>query len=397
MISVRLGSWTQAPPPAARRSPLRAAILLGVTVMALMFFGLTMLYSTSFGFGAGETLFLKQSLWAGLGVLAAGVTYFLGYRRCLAMAYPLAGLSAILLVVALFCPSVKGAHRWIPLFMGANIQPSELAKLAVALCLAHHTALRPRSRHPLADGQWRPLLAVSMVLLLVLMGRDLGSTVLLVVTAAGMMFVAGVRLRYLAPLPLGIPLLVLCIKWLSPVRWARIVSFLEPERYQQDIAYQLWNSLLALGSGNWFGLGFAQSRMKALYLPEAHTDFIVAIVGEELGLAAILALLAGYALVFVLGVVISMRAAERSGMLLGFGLTLLLALQAMINLGVVSGALPTKGMPAPFLSYGGSNLIMCFMAVGLLMSIAMDAGRPEAEAAGRQVRLARAGQAGGGE
>ncbi len=396
MTGLRFTNWTKERVPDARMPSLRTAISLGVVVMALMFFGLTMLYSTSFGFGAGETLFLKQSLWAGLGVMAAGAVYFVGYRRSLALAYPLMGLSAVLLVVALFCPGIKGAHRWIPLFMGANIQPSELAKLAVVLCLARHAALRPRGRRLLAERQWPSLVAVGVVLGLVLAGRDLGTTVLLVVTAVGVLFAAGLRLRYLIWMPLAVPPLVLCLKWLSPVRWARVVSFLEPEKYQQDIAYQLWNSMLALGSGSWFGLGFAQSRMKALYLPEAHTDFIVAIVGEELGLVAILVLLLGYALVFALGIAISVGAADRAGMLLGFGLTLLLALQAMINLGVVSGALPTKGMPAPFLSYGGSNLMMCFVAVGLLMSIAMDAGVPVPEdaVAGRQVRM---GRAGGGE
>jgi cell division protein FtsW len=389
MIELKFTSWRKSWSSESRTPSLRVAIPLAVMVMAMTFFGLTMLYSTSFGFGAGEKMFLKQSLWAGVSVVAAATVYLLGYRRCLALSYPLLAVGAVLLVVALFSAERKGAHRWIPLFFGANIQPSELAKLAVALTVARYAALRPRGGRQFAEAQWRALAAVGGVIVLVLAGRDLGTTVLLVMAVGGILFAAGIRLRWLLPLPLAAPVALVCIKWLSPVRWDRIISFLDPEKYQQDIAYQLWNSILALGSGNWLGLGFTQSRMKALYLPEAHTDFIVAIVGEELGLVAILALMGGYALIFIFGLVISVRAADRPGMLLGFGLTLLLTMQAMINLGVVSGALPTKGMPAPFLSYGGSNLVMSFLAIGLLLSIAMDPGAPADDAApsGRQLRL----------
>lgn len=389
MIELKFTSWKKSWSAESRTPSLRVAIPLAVIVMAMTFFGLTMLYSTSFGFGAGEKMFLKQSLWAGISVVAAAAVYLFGYRRCLRLSYPLLAAGAVLLLVALFSPEKKGAHRWIPLLFGANIQPSELAKLAVALCLARYAALRPRGGRQFAEAQWLALAAVGGVIALVLAGRDLGTTVLLVMTVGGVLFAAGIRLRYLLPLPLMAPVVVVCIKWLSPVRWDRIVSFLEPEKYQQDIAYQLWNSILALGSGNWLGLGFTQSRMKALYLPEAHTDFIVAIVGEELGLMAILALMGGYVLIFIFGLLISVRAADRPGMLLGFGLTLLLTMQAMINLGVVSGALPTKGMPAPLLSYGGSNLVMSFIAIGLLLSIAMDPGAVAEDAvpSGRQLRL----------
>lgn len=377
----------------SRPPAVRLAIPLAILALAMTFFGLTMLYSTSSGIGAGDQLFLKQSLWAGMGTVAAGGVYLFGYRRCLQLAYPLLGLTIILLLVALFFPERKGAHRWITLYRGINFQPSELAKLALAICLARYAAARPRAGRQFAEGLAPAVVAAMVMILLVGAGRDLGTTCLLLVTGLGILTAAGAPLRYLLLPPVIAPLMILCIKWLSPVRWDRIVSFLDPERYQQDISYQLWNSLLALGSGSWFGLGFTESRMKALYLPEAHTDFIVSIIGEELGLAAIIALLLGYALMCIIGVIISVHAAERSGMLLGFGLTLMLSLQAIINLGVVSGALPTKGMPAPFMSYGGSNLLMCFVVIGLLLSIAMDPGIPEDEVvkSGGRIRWGKGG------
>jgi len=383
-MALRFTSWTR-PSEATEPAPaIRLALPLAVLTLALTFFGLTMLYSTSSGQGSGvgEQQFLKQSLWAVLGMGAAGMVFFYGHRRCLRLTWPVLGFSALLLVIALFGPARKGAHRWIALGHGLNFQPSELAKLAVVICLARYAAVRAQPGRSFSDGLLPALGAVAVVIGLVGAGRDLGATCLLAMTTLGVLVAAGMPLRYVLILPVMAPVGLLAIKWLSPVRWDRIISFLDPERYQQDIAYQLWNSLLALGSGNWFGLGFTESRMKALYLPEAHTDFIVSIVGEELGLVGILGLITGYLLLGLLGVLISLRARERSGMLLGFGLTLLLVMQALINLGVVSGAFPTKGMPAPFMSYGGSNLLMCYTAIGLLLSIAMEAGAPEEEPSG---------------
>ena len=166
------------------------------------------------------------------------------------------------------------------------------------------------------------------------------------------------------------------IVWFDPVRLARITSFLRPEDVQREEGYQLWNSLLALGSGGWFGIGFMESRLKARYLPEAHTDFILAIVGEELGLVAMAGVVLLYLAFTWFGLRIATRATSRLGMLLGFGLTLGISLQAWINLLVVTGTAPTKGMPAPFISYGGSNMMASLIAVGLLVSIAADAAYP---------------------
>lgn len=161
------------------------------------------------------------------------------------------------------------------------------------------------------------------------------------------------------------------------MRWARLTSFLDPFKDAQGDGYQLANSFLAFGSGNWFGIGFSQSRLKARYLPEAHTDFILSITGEELGFITMIAIIIVYMTFIILGVKISAAARSRHAMLLGLALTSIIGMQAVINIGVVCGAFPTKGMPAPFISYGGSNMLMCLTAVGLLVSIAMETAIPD--------------------
>ena len=205
---------------------------------------------------------------------------------------------------------------------------------------------------------------------LILIGKDLGTTVLLAAVIWIILFVTGVKLRFILPPLIIIPIIPFILKHYNKIRWVRITSFLNPERYQQSTGYQLWLSILAMGSGSWTGLGFAKSRMKAKYLPEAHTDFILSIVGEELGYITLLILILIYIIFFILSVYISTRARDKEGMILGFGLSAMIALQAIINIGVVSGAFPTKGMPAPFISYGGSNMIVCLVSAGFLISIA---------------------------
>lgn len=206
----------------------------------------------------------------------------------------------------------------------------------------------------------------------ILIGRDFGTALLAGSVAVFIMIAAGLRLRYWL-IPLGVFILIaLYIVLLDQMRLWRILSFLEPEKYAQGEGYQLNNSLMALGSGGWFGQGFAASRMKARYLPEAHTDFILSIVGEELGLFGMILVLIGYGFLAYYAVKISLNSTTRLGMLLGSGLSFVIICQALINITVISGMAPTKGMPAPFISYGGSNIMMCFIAVGLLFSIARE-------------------------
>jgi len=279
-------------------------------------------------------------------------------------------ISALLLVIPRFFPPVKGAYRWIRLPAGISVQPSELAKITIILFLANYCALRQSS---LNDWKNRAIVFSALFLMagLVLFGKDLGTTVLICAVAWIIFFVAGMNLRVILGIPAVLIPIGLCyIRFFDEERWSRITSFSTPESSPEGGGYQLLNSLMALGSGHWTGLGFSESKMKAYYLPEAHTDFILSIVGEELGFICLSIVIILYITLFLCSIYIAFRSKHRQGLLLAVGLGSLLALQAIINIGVISGFFPTKGMPAPFISYGGSNILMAWTAVGLILSVA---------------------------
>lgn len=359
------------------RSPLVYAVGLIVTVAMMVLFGLTMLYSTSFG-TAGSTFFMKQLMWAGVGVVSASAIFLIGYQKLSDYSIPFACLVMLLLFVAdFFFPAVKGAHRWIKVPGVGNIQPSELAKVALILFMARSCSDRMRYINDIFKGMLPVGVVIAPLMGLVLLGKDLGTTTLLVVVAVLILFVSGLKLRWIMPpFLMAPPALLLYLKSFDPERWSRLTTYTNPELCQKTDGYQLWNSLLALGSGGWTGVGFMESRMKAKYLPEAHTDFILSIVGEELGYIGLILVLIGYLSFMYFALKISLSSQNKQGMLLGFGATAVIVLQATINIGVISGAFPTKGMPAPFISYGGSNLLMSLMCTGLLVSVAIDTAYP---------------------
>lgn len=351
--------------------PQKSGIALAFIVMILILFGLIMLYSTSTGTDKGAILLIKQSFWILIGIFSAALINFIGYKKLLPYSTFLIFISCILLILALFSRPINGAYRWIQLPGGiGNIQPSELAKISVIMFLAYYLPKHQRQINYSFKNLLYPLALCSSTLILVLAGKDLGTTVLIAALIWILFFASGVKLRYLLPPLLLIPAAPFIIKHMSKVRWVRITSFMDPEKFQQSTGYQLWLSILALGSGSWTGLGFAKSRMKAQYLPESHTDFILSIVGEELGYIALFTIICLYILFLILAIFISTRAKDKDGMLLGFGVTGMIAMQAIINIGVISGAFPTKGMPAPFISYGGSNMVICIVGLGFLLSIA---------------------------
>jgi cell division protein FtsW len=360
---------------------LSPSLMLASIVLIFISFGLIMLYSTSsgntaaketslLGFKIGSDLlfFIKQGMWAGVGAVGAFSIYAVGFKTLAKYSNPLLILAIAGLTAALFFPEINGAKRWIRL-PGMSIQPSEFAKIALIIYLAQFLAKKQR----FIDSFFSMVPAfcwVGGVIFLIILGEDLGTTLLLSATVWIMFFVAGMRIWWLlAPVIIGVPPLAAYIYFFDPMRMARLLSFLDPESVNERTGYQLWHSLLALGSGGWTGLGFTKSRMKAMYLPEAHTDFILSIVGEELGVFSLILIVAGYACIMGIGLWISSRTKNKALMLLGVGATSLITLQAIINLGVVSGALPTKGMPAPFISYGGSNMFMSLCCVGLLLCI----------------------------
>jgi cell division protein FtsW len=349
-----------------RSNGISPSMLLVALVAGVVLFGLTMLYSTSTGIEAGPRYFIKQLIWTAIGTAGAWIIYMIGYEKLVDFSLLFLIGCGIALVAALFFPEINGARRWIR-YGGISVQPSEFAKLAVVFFTAGYLT---RNQRFLATFKGLlPLGCVcSVILLLIIAGKDLGTTLLLGATVVAMAFVGGVRLRWILPIVFLLPpAIVLWIKNFDPMRWARLTSFLDPEH--DPNGYQLWKSLLALGSGGWTGLGFNCSRMKAYYLPEAHTDFILSVVGEELGFISILVVVVCYAAILTLSLWITSKSKDRKGLILGTGASFLIGMQAIINLGVVSGALPTKGMPAPFISYGGSNMIVCLCCVGVILSV----------------------------
>ena len=341
-------------------------------------FGLIMLYSTSFVM-QGSSYFRKQMMWMIIGLAAGAGTIVIGSKRLSDWSPIMVIVLEFLLVWALFCKPINGARRWIQV-AGMTLQPSELGKVVITLFMAKFLASRTRALE--SEPFWKVMVPtgfwVGPVILLVLAGEDLGTTVLLGSLYLLMLFVAGMRLRYILPFAVILPpTAVLIIRQFDAMRWSRLTVFMDAEAYKMTSGYQLWNSLLALGSGGWTGVGFTESRLKLMYLPENHTDFILSIVGEELGFITLLTVIVAYLILVYVGLRISVKARTRQGMLIAFGMSIFIGMQALINIGVITAAFPTKGMPAPMISYGGSNLLACLIAAACVASVAVDSAIPD--------------------
>jgi cell division protein FtsW len=285
----------------------------------------------------------------------------------------LLGISFVLLLAVLALgETVNGARRWIS-FGPAVFQPSELAKLALALWAAAYLA---RKRPPATLAElWKPIGVVTVVFCgLLLAEPDLGTAIAIVIMLAGMLLVAGSPVRTLAG---GVSLATaagLAAIWFEPYRRARIFSFLHPWHDAQGAGFQTVQAMIGIGSGGIFGVGLGQSVQKANYLPEAHTDMIFAIIGEELGLVGAALVIGAYAAFAYAGLRVALRCRDPFGKRLAAGLTLLVCGQAAINLAAVMGLAPLTGIPLPFVSYGGSSLVVALAAVGILLNIAVDRG-----------------------
>ncbi len=354
--------------------------LLAVTIL-LLAFGLTMLYSASYT-TSGISFFKKQLIWIVTGVAGGGVLFITGYRRLCNARSALLIFCWVLLVAALFFEPVKGARRWIrfalPVLGEVSLQPSELTKIVLCLFTAGYCTAYSRSFHRFLHSHGVLSLGALVVAAggLIWAGKDMGTTLLVLTVAGAVMLAAGLPLRY-ALIGGALGVLYFGAKVIgNPERLSRVLSIADPAKDGLGAGYQLYRSLTALGSGGWLGLGLGESRLKNHYLPEAHTDFILSVVGEELGLVAIWLVILLYLLWGFFAMRIAIRANSKLGMLLAFGLTMAVQLQALINLAVVSGSIPTKGMPAPFISYGGSNVMCSILAVSLLLSVAMETLRP---------------------
>jgi cell division protein FtsW len=280
-------------------------------------------------------------------------------------------VGAAVLLACCFVPGlgrrINGSRRWIGA-AGQTLQPSEFAKLAVLITIAWWYSRKEMQPREFLRGFVYPLGIVLFIVALIVPEIDLGTSTLLLCTTLVVMFVAGTRLPYLGMLAVaGVSALALAIR-LLPERTGRFLAFLDPDKYPKE-AYQQVHGLTALGSGGIMGLGLGNGREKFSYLPFAHTDFILPEVGEELGLVCTLTVVLCFLTVLVSGTVIAMRASDLFGRLLGVGIVMLIALQAAMNIGVTTMLLPNKGLPLPFISYGGSSLAFCLASIGILVSI----------------------------
>jgi cell division protein FtsW len=359
------------------RRGIESSLLLLVT-LGLVAFGLVMVYSATSASAAlanGDPAFYlkRQAVYTVLGLVLVAVCARVDFYSLRALAPALMVTSAVLLLAVLALgQATNGARRWIA-FGPAQFQPSELAKLALAVWAAGYLARRraPRTLKEL----WRPIGLVTVVFCgLILVEPDLGTAIAIVVMLAAMLLVSGTPGRTLGG-GLGIAAtLGLFAVWLEPYRRARLFSFLNPWQDAQGAGFQTVQAMIGLGSGGIFGVGLGQSVQKANYLPEAHTDMIFAIIGEELGLVGATFVIAAYCAFAYAGLRIALQCKDPFGKRLAAGLTALVCGQAAINLAAVMGLAPLTGIPLPFVSYGGSSLVVALASVGILLNIAANGG-----------------------
>lgn len=353
----------------------KSVYLLVLAVAAILVLGIVMLSSTgAFAKDShGDPLFFvkRQAMWLAVGLVVCVAAAIVDYHFWARTWWIWAGVSAVLLVLCFVPPigmRINGSWRWVNLKILPPFQPSELGKLAAITFLAFWYSKYEKESRDLFKGFLIPLGAVGFLMGLIAMEVDLGTTALIGGTMLLMMFVAGTNLTYLGAMGCaGLAGIGLAI-WKMPERLGRFLAFLYPDKYPAD-AYQAQQGLIAFGSGGIEGLGLGLGRQKMSYLPFAHTDFIFPMIGEELGLFFTLGVVLAYVVMIVCGAVIAMQARSRFGVLLGFGLMVIIALQAAVNMGVTLELLPNKGLPLPFISYGGSNLVFCLLGVGILINI----------------------------
>lgn len=352
--------------------------LFSATV-GLALFGVVMVYSASAVIAQSENhsqfhYVFKQGIWTMLGFGAMFAAMRLDYQR-LNRRWIVYGvlLITILLLVAVFAFSpVNGARRWIK-FGGFSAQPSEIAKLALAMFLAYFLEKRAGEEGSFWKTFLPCMIPLGVLAALVVKEPDLGTALMLAIIAMTICFAAGVRPRHVVYAAVPGLLYVGKMVIFTPFRWRRMATFIDPWADQQGSGYQVVQSLIAVGSGGPHGLGFAQGRQKLLFLPFAHSDFIFAVIGEELGLIGTLIVVFVFAIFLWRGMRAALRAPDRFGMLLGIGIVVGIVAQALLNISVVLAMVPTKGIPLPFISYGGSSLVPTLAGVGILLNISQYA------------------------
>jgi cell division protein FtsW len=365
-----------------------AVTILVFCVAALLALGMVMLYSSSMA-QVGAHYLAMQLVWCVLGLVAAVVTTLVDYRQLKRIWWVPLGIAVLMLALVLnrhFGVRINGARRWFS-FGGMHFQPSEFAKVALILALAWYGEHFQRQMPLLKRGILIPGLLIGLTVGLILIEPDVGNGLALATVSGILLLIAGIRLKYFLPPVLIVALGAGVFMYYNlleltaihqrgqrgAMRSERIYSWLHLEETRRDKGLQAYEAMVALGSGGLTGKGLGDGRQKLGFVPEHHTDFIFSIIGEELGLIATSLVILAFVAIVCCGTYIAMNARDTFGLLLGAGITFLIGLQAFINIGVVTSALPNKGLPLPFISYGGSNLLAMLASVGLLLNIARQA------------------------
>ncbi|MEC4891333.1 MAG: putative lipid II flippase FtsW [Nitrospira sp.] len=375
---------TTSPRTAKKRVPMDHTLLIVTIVLALV--GLVMVFSAS-AVVAGNRFhdsgyFLKRQLaWLTFGFLLLHLASRIDYIWWKRLSIPMLGCMLLLLVMVLI-PSLgvaaKGARRWLRLGP-ISIQPAEMVKLVAVIYVAAYLTKKEDLITTFSSGLVPVLGVIGVLSGLVLLEPDLGTVVVIGLVTVGLLFLGGAQVKHLVGLGLCAVPVVLALVLGSSYRRQRMLTFLAPWKDASDAGFQITQSFLAFGSGGPFGVGLGEGKQKLFFLPEAHTDFVLALVGEELGLVGTVTIILLFVLFVVRGFQIAARARMPFGRHLAMGITLLIGVQALVNAAVVTGLLPTKGLTLPFVSYGGSSLIICLIGVGILLNISRDrqAGREE--------------------
>ena len=364
-----------------RRSAIDLTLLSAV--LALLTIGTVSIYSSSAvyaerGFGSSEYFLVRQVVYLALGLVAMWWGARTDYSWMQRRTYLLLGSAmALLILVVLFGAKINGASRWFrvgPL----SVQPVEFAKLALVAYLAHSLSRKREKVRAFTVGFMPHLTVCGLMVGLLLLQPDLGSGIILGSTTLILLFVAGTKISYLllallAALPVGYYAVVG-----TPWRMNRLMAYLDPWQFREGVGYQITESLISIGSGGLLGQGLGDGKQKLFYMPEAHSDFIMASLGEELGFAGFALVLVLFAVVVWRGVRAAASARDLFGTYLAFGLVSILALQALVNTSVVLGIIPAKGLTLPFMSYGGTSLITCMFFTGVLLNVGRRSPRPAA-------------------
>jgi cell division protein FtsW len=363
-------------------------ILLSV-VLILMSFGIVMVYSTS-GVNAGtlgnEHAFLLRHLFSillGLSMMTIASLIPYPYFRRPGVIIPLLFLALSLLILTVIPGigvKINNARRWLMIGNVRTFQPAELAKVILVLYFSYYMAKKQPKIKSFTFTIIPSLMILGTFFVLVVMQPDFGTALNLIALALPIMFIAGVRLGHLVGVFLVIFPAISLIAWTSPYQKARLLLFLDPWQDARGSGYQLIQSLIAIGRGGLSGVGLGRGQQKLFYLPEPSSDFIFATVGEELGFLGAVVIIVLFGILIWRGIKIAFNAPDLFGTYAAFGLTLLIGIQAIINLGVVTGLLPTKGLPLPFISHGGTSLIVCMTSVGILLNISKYCSIPHSQA-----------------